>query len=168
MIELLIRRIVAIQPAPAGTDPQEIVPILIERHDKVSAQAVLVGWVVPKDFELVSIRAIQPIERAEPHEALAVTDDTQHPVVGEAVLRGEMVEAEILVGGRRGESVDCMPGKWILLLDAVEVVNDNCRKVAITISMITPLMMGGFSFFCYLINLDGKFSLWMSRANNLI
>lgn len=62
----------------------------------VSAQALYIAWNVSVDPELVPIVAIQPIERAKPHESSGVAQDAHHPVVGEAVFAGQVVEAKLL------------------------------------------------------------------------
>ncbi|MCK6560364.1 hypothetical protein L6R21_14305 [bacterium] len=98
--------IVAIQPV-ARPDPQIAALILTQRRDVIVAEALRLTRAIMEHLEAIAIISIEAIEGAKPHESLAVLQNTNHIGLGQAVVRGEMGEAKIVVlgvGGSRAES----------------------------------------------------------------
>ena len=92
---------IAIEPAVPGADPEVAGPVFVHRSDLVVAQAGRVGQGVLEDLHLVAVVAVQPVQRAKPHEAAMVAQDAPDFGVGETLLGGDVIEANRQVVVRR-------------------------------------------------------------------
>jgi len=83
------------QHAVESDEPQHAPLIFVAKLDPIAAQAVGVISIVPVDLELISIVPIQPILRAEPHEAPVVLFDATDRALGQTIFQPETPELDL-------------------------------------------------------------------------
>ncbi len=75
------------------SDPYRASVIFAQRPDGIALKRGRVLRVVPKDFERITVVAVQPISSAEPHEAATVLHDTPHGTLGKSLVNRESFDA---------------------------------------------------------------------------
>ena len=68
--------------------------ILVDLPDGALAEAGGIVGVMAVDGETIAVVAVQPVIGPEPHEAVAILEDGPYRALGEALLDGEVLEAE--------------------------------------------------------------------------
>src|SRR6266851_9953476 len=58
-----------------GSNPQMMVPVFIDATDKIIAQTITVGRVIPVYHDFISVIAIESVAGAKPDESEAVLED---------------------------------------------------------------------------------------------
>ena len=80
--------------AGARANPQRPGAIFVNILDEIAAQAVRVRRVVAILDDGVAVVAVEPVVRAEPHEAGAVLKERLHSLVGQPLLDGDVGERD--------------------------------------------------------------------------
>ncbi len=90
-----------VKPVHSGTigaNPQVALIVLQQGQNEVAAQARRIIGVVFEHHEAVPIIAVESVPGGEPHEALAILQDGKDPVLGQALVGGEVGEDEVFLG----------------------------------------------------------------------
>src|SRR5690606_38090741 len=88
-------RVEAVQPAREGPDPAVPVGVLMERGDVAARERRGIEGVVAENDELVTVVAVEPVLRPDPHEPLPVLEEGVDGVLREPVLDGEVAKADL-------------------------------------------------------------------------
>jgi len=82
----------SVETADAGGNPENSLLILMDRADNVAADTMGIIRVGPENGERMPVVTVQPIERAKPHEAMAVLQNSQYLVARKSIFHGQMVK----------------------------------------------------------------------------
>jgi hypothetical protein len=86
-----------------GGSPDHALPILINIPESLTPGAVGIMELFLIDLEIVTIVTVKPVQRREPHKALAILDNAPDAAFGEAIFGGQVLKSQVFFREFRGD-----------------------------------------------------------------